>query len=244
MPYDSKTVPEFKIRAATLGDIDIVDEHSGFVLYNQGIQWMALNKFNHEEIKEFYSSYDIGYGDVLISGLGFGILALWLCEKESVKSVTVLEISKDVITLFKTANPMHKKLTIINQDASKFISDKKYDCLLLDHYEKQNFDWRLKNMKEISKNIKHEKFWAWSLEQIYLFKMMNIQAKDIMYKPNEDTIFKDIPDLSIFWKEFVDNYLPEEKSLYEFNQDQINEYIYLYFDKQKIYNKYLESKDK
>lgn len=234
MPYDPKTVPRFNIKEASLGPVDIKYDSNAFVLYNKGDQWMVFNHKQHDEIKEMWSSYDLAYGDVLVSGLGFGILALWLCSKPEVTSVTVVEISNEVIEIFKQSNSIPDKLTIINEDILSFGTNKKYDSLLLDHYERQNFDWRLKNMKEICEKIEHDVFWAWSLEQVFTMKECGLDARKIINVPTENTIFKYKPDFSQKWHEFVSKYFPNEKVLPMIELGKINEYIYTYFNKQDL----------
>lgn len=234
MPYDIKTVPEFVIKEGSSGPIDIVHDSNAFSLYNNGDRWMVFNKGNHAEIKEMYSSYDIAYGDVLVSGLGFGILALWLCNKPEVSSVTVIEFSEDVIKLFKESNDVPNKLNIVNDNIITYETDKEYDVILLDHYERQNFDWRLKNMADICNRISHKSFWAWSLEQAYLLKMYGIDAKDIINHKDEDTVFSKKPDLSSFWDLFIDKFLPNEKQLKDISKTKINEYMYTYFNRHHI----------
>jgi SAM-dependent methyltransferase len=234
MSYNQLTLPDFNIKKASLGAVDITEDEKAYALYNNGDRWMVLNKKSHDEIKEMYSSYDQAYGDVFVSGLGFGILALWLSKKPEVKSVTVVEISKDVIDLFKSINEVPGNVSIINADILSFETDKKYDCLLLDHYEKQHWDWRLKNMQDICNKIKHDKFWAWSLEQAYLLKFFSIKRSEILYTKDDEGVFATKPDLSDKWQSFVRTFFPNEKCLLEIPLKTINEYIYTFNDKHHL----------
>lgn len=221
MPYDESTVPDFKIKEASIGNVDIVYMGDSYVLYNNMKQWMVLDtSATHNSVKELYSSYDQAHGDVLVTGLGFGLVALWLCNKPEVKSVTVLEISEEVIALFKSANEVPDKLTILNTDALTFETDDYYDCILLDHYETQDMDWRIANMRDICERIKHESFWAWSLEQAYILKTIGSE---------DESIFKDGNNLGIRWQEFAKEYFPNEKALLKISDATINEYVYLYY---------------
>ena len=105
--FDLTTVPQVTIKEINYKDIDVVkesDRPQTYKLFNKGIQWMYLDKYTNKEIKEFYSSYDMAYGDVVISGFGFGILACWLASKPEVTSVTVLEMSQDVYDIFLMNN--------------------------------------------------------------------------------------------------------------------------------------------
>ena len=224
--YDPNSIPYIVIKEASSGTVDILNTGNQFVLYNNNEQWMTYNH-NDDVIKQMYSSYDLAYGDVLISGLGFGILALWLCTKTNVNSVTVIEISEDVIKLFKNSNSIPDKLNIINSDMTKYNTDKEYDALLLDHYELQNFDWILNDIKKISSRIKHKNIWAWPLEGIYLFKMYaneNYETLSNIFIDDHESN-KDFYGL---WINFLNKFFPKEKMLKDIKKDQLNNYIYTY----------------
>lgn len=204
-----------------------MNANNGFILYNNDEQWMTYAD-NNVVIKQLYSSYDLAYGNVLVSGLGFGILALWLCSKPEVKSVTVVEISEDIIKLFKDSNSVPDKLSIINENMIDYNTDQEYDVLLLDHYEKQNPDWILEDMKKVSSRIKHTNFWAWPIEAIYLFKMYSDEdyasLYDIFNKYGSDK------DFTTHWIDFVDKFFPEETMLKNIDTDKLNYYIYVFFN--------------
>ena len=230
MSFDIKSVPKFKVEETSFGNVDIVLKNGAYLLYNNGIQWMGLSVDDYREIREMYACYDLAYGDVLITGLGFGILALWLCDKENVKSVTVIESSSDVIEIFKKNNAVPEKLKIINEDASNFKTDIKYDGIFLDHYELQNWDWRLKDMKEISSRIKHDVFWAWSLEEAYMFKAFGLDRNN-MYRSKEKHLeFLSIKDKSTEWKAFIQEFFPNEDSLLRVTPEKIRGYIYDFYN--------------
>lgn len=230
MSYNRDSVPPFVIQEASCGSVDIVDHGDYFVLYNNGDRWMVYNKNKDFEIKDMYSSYDLAYGDVLISGLGFGILALWLCSKPEVNSVTVVEMSKDVIKIFKDNNTVPDKLNIINDNMITYNTEKEYDVLLLDHYERQSFDWRLKDIARIANRIKHKYFWAWSLEAIYLFKMYSNKIKEDGIDI-DNALKQSDTDFTTLWHEFVDTFLPEESQLKDLPNETISYYLSLYFNR-------------
>lgn len=233
MSYDFKSVPKFIIKEASSGSVDIIDDGNQISLYNNGDRWMTYRKDNDLEIREMYSSYDLAYGDVLVSGLGFGILALWLCSKPEVKSVTVVEISEDVISLFKESNNIPAKLNIINDSMITYNTDKEYDVLLLDHYERQTFDWRLKDISRICSRIKHKYFWAWSLEYIYLFKMYTNLDHQVDLDINK--ILQDHgSDLSRLWIDFMLEFFPQEAATKNISGKKINEYVYGFFNKEVL----------
>ena len=230
MYYNRDSVPHFVVKESSCGSVNIIDHGDHFVLYNSGDRWMVYNKETDIEIKETYSSYDLAYGDVLISGLGFGILALWLCNKPEVKSVTVIEVSNDVISLFNQSNISPDKLTIINDNMITYNTDKEYDVLLLDHYETQDFDWRLEDIKSISSRIKHKYLWSWSLEAIYLLKMYRNEIDEDALNAGCGLDTSNI-DFTSMWGSFIDIFLPQEIMLKSIHGDRLNEYLFSYFDK-------------
>lgn len=230
MPFDIKSVPAFKVEETSFGNVEIVLKNGAYLLYNNGIQWMGLSVDDYREIREMYSSYDLAYGDVLITGLGFGILALWLCDKPNIKSVTVVESSSDVIEIFKKLNKIPEKLTIVNDNASTFNTDVKYDGIFLDHYELQNWDWRLKDMQEICSKIKHDVFWAWSLEEAYMFKAFGLDRNNLYRSEPKHLEFLSIQDKATEWEAFVKEFFPKEDSLLRVTPEKIREYIYDFYN--------------
>jgi len=226
MAFNPDTLPKVNIYPHDNNGegVEVIDVSDKYVLFNNGMRWMMHHKKNYREEKEMYSSYDLGYGDILISGLGFGILALWLANKPGVKTVTVIEISKEIIDLFIKNNKIPDNLIIINDNMITYQTDKKYDCLFLDHYEMQNRDWMLKDAKKISKRIKHDVFWMWPLEPLYMNKMYPDFKKEMSDK--ETWLTKDYYDK---WLDFVKFYFYHEKSLYKISSDQLNLYIKTFF---------------
>jgi len=154
------------------GEVEIIfePERQAYFLYHNGIGWMQTDKdFTHPK-DTFYSQYDLAYGNVLLTGLGFGILPIALAQKENVSSVTVLELNSDVEKAFLESNPENHKIKIISGDATTYETDVKYDCFLPDHYELQPDSWKLMDMSKIFKRIKTETYWPWSIEGLFLKK--------------------------------------------------------------------------
>ena len=227
--FDLKTVPQVVIEKISYNDIDIIqDSHrpKTYRLLNRGNQWMMLDMYTNKEIKELYSSYDMAYGDVLISGFGFGVLACWLASKPEVTSVTVLEMSKDVYDIFLMNNRLPDKINIIIADACEYKTDKHFDCLFLDHYEKNSTDWVFRNVRKIAKNLpNHDILWFWSLEEKYA---------EVMFDIPKDELIK-----TVLWHNYVDFYVKynefknilDIKTLPELSRDKFNDYIYTYCDR-------------
>ena len=100
------------------------------------------------EIREHFDIVRRAEGHVLVTGLGLGIVANALQRKPNVESVTVIEISPDVIKLVGPSFKRKKKVTIIQADAFTWKPDG------------QRFDWGwhdiwtnscVDNLKEMTK---------------------------------------------------------------------------------------------
>lgn len=233
MAFDKNTVPQFNIVLGASEDVTISSpskESNMFYLCKDNKQLMSRDTKSSKEIKELYSSYDLAYGDVLISGLGFGILSLWVASKPEVKSVKVIEYSQGVIDLFLQSNTLPKNITIELGDISTYESNEKYDCILLDHFQdlQPEDEWhlRLEDLKQISKNIpNHNIIWGWSLEHIFLSKKFQITFQQLFTNPIDLSKF----DLYSKWLEFINEDI-KVITLPSLSKDKLNEYIYTYFD--------------
>ena len=228
--FNLETVPEVLIKEISYNDIDIVKEPNrpnSYRLYNKGLQWMILDKYTNKEIKEMYSSYDLAYGDVVISGFGFGVLACWIASKPEVTSVTVLEMSQDVYDIFLMNNKLPDKVNVIITDASEYKTDKHFDCLFLDHYEKNTSDWIFRDVQKIVKNMpNHDIFWFWSLEERYAKAMFNISQEQLL----QTFLWDFCVDFYVQYDEFKNNFL-NIKTLPDLDKDKFNEYMYTYSDR-------------
>ena len=116
-------------------------------------------------------------GDVLICGLGIGLVIMPLLESENVKSITVIEKYQDVIDIvlpqikgYDTAN----KLNVICADCFKYTPDKKYDTIFIDIwayinedvYKKEMLPLKRKYRKYLTENGKQKKnIFVWAEKQ-------------------------------------------------------------------------------
>jgi CRISPR/Cas system CMR-associated protein Cmr5 small subunit len=224
MPFDVNTIPKIRLTEKSINNVSIIKKfNSIYFLYRDGKQEMQLDLQTNKEIKEMYSSYDLAYGKILMSGLGFGILALWLSKKQEVKSIHILEISQEVVDIFLSKNTLPDNVTIEIADASKYKTDEYYDCILVDHYEIIHYKNQIKDMKKVAKNIpNHKLFWSWNIETVYTSALYN---KYIPYQGDNKLIEGE--DFSGNWEEFRKKTLniPTVPAL---TPEKINEYIYTY----------------
>lgn len=86
-----------------------------------GNEWMTLTPVDIDTCEEAIKA---AHGKVVTFGLGLGYYAYMVSEKEEVDSVTVVELSEDVIKLFKThilpQMPNGHKIKLINCDAFEY----------------------------------------------------------------------------------------------------------------------------
>jgi hypothetical protein len=201
-----------------------------YVLERLGIKWMDADlEFAHPK-DTLHSQYDVAYGNILVTGLGFGILTKALSEKPEVTSITVLEIEKDVIEAFLANNTLNSKVKIINSDALTYTSNEKYDCLLPDHYELQNVEWIIEDMNAIASRISHDVFWPWSIEEIFLQKMYprDVYKNETRLDPiyNLESIVKlDSNVLYSKWKLFIGQYFNSNQYLLSISPSKLSEYV-------------------
>ena len=150
-PYDKNGVVVYK------------DKDSRWHLIVDGIQ-MMLYTVGHEQALHFYSHYKLALGNVICTGLGFGVREQWLATKPEVNKITVLEKNKSVIDYHKDIGTQWSdKIEIINCNANEYKGN--CDFLSIDHYEKENTESIIESIKNTEKNISCCFMWFWLLER-------------------------------------------------------------------------------
>jgi hypothetical protein len=74
-------------------------------------------------------------GDVLIAGLGIGMVLLDVQDKDNVTSVTVVEKEQEVIDLIEDQLPLRSKVMIVNDDIFTYRTDKRFDTIYFDIWD-------------------------------------------------------------------------------------------------------------
>ena len=97
-----------------------------------GREWMTLLP---NEMVTTYPAIESAHGRVLTFGLGLGYFTYHACQKENVERVTVVDISPDVIELFRT----HILPQFPNRDKVELICADAFD--FADHNMGGNFDF-------------------------------------------------------------------------------------------------------
>lgn len=221
---DKNTIPPVVIEPGTYGSIEI--EHIGDYYYLKHFEtlWYMYTIPNMREHHEQWSSYDLAYGDVLLSGFGFGQMATWVASKPEVKSVTVIEKYSDVVTAFLANNDMPSNVTLIIDDADKYSTDKKYDCIIWDHIPNGEHEPSYyKKLCSSAKNIKHDLFWFWSLEFYYLRYYYGITDTHIKQYQIDFSRF----DFSRSWQKL--RQVLDMPTIPNLTKDKIDSYINSYF---------------
>jgi len=225
MALDIKTIPPVIIKEGTYGDVEITKNGSIYFLKHSNIAWNQYHEKNMREYHEQWSGYDLAYGDVLISGFGFGQFATWVASKPEVTSVTCLEISQDIINAFLVNNTMPNNIEVIIGDASQYKTDKHYDCIILDHIadgpQAESF---YQDLATITKNVpNHNVFWFWSLELHYIKDLYNISYKQMYVFPVDFKPYNFYDN----WEKFAD--LLNVPAFPKLNKKILTEYINSFF---------------
>ena len=132
-----------------------------------GREWMTLMP---NETVTTKPAIALSHGKVLTYGLGLGYFAYMASEKDDVDSVTVVELSRDVISLFEDhilpQFPHREKIKIVNSDAFEYSKNtapgEKFDFVFADfwHDAGDGRDLYLK-MKEYEKYSPESEYCYW-----------------------------------------------------------------------------------
>lgn len=97
------------------------------------------------------------HGDVLIGGLGIGMIIMAIQDKPAVRSITVLEKHQEVIELVARQLPFNDKVHIIKADvfAWKPAKGQKFDCIYMDIWNWINSDVYHEEMKPLKRKYGH-----------------------------------------------------------------------------------------
>jgi hypothetical protein len=118
----------------------LYDKHNSKVM-------MTNNEFEMESNKKFI---DNAKGDVIIFGLGLGLIVYPLLKDDDVNSITIIEMDKELIEqtsyLFSESD-IKSKLSFINCNAFQYEDNKKYDTIYFDIWSLINEE-AFKEMKE------------------------------------------------------------------------------------------------
>ena len=136
-------------------------------ILENGNEWMTLTPIDVDTCEEAISA---AYGKVVTFGLGLGYYAYMASEKEEVESVTVVELSEEVIDLFtRHILPQMKnkhKIKIIHSDAfeyaEKTMPNENFDLAFVDTWRDASDGAPMyERMKKLEKRSENTRFIYW-----------------------------------------------------------------------------------
>lgn len=161
-----KNYPQVNIIPYEDDRISVKIVNNAWKLFVDGVQ-QNLYQLDHSEGFQVYSHYELAYGDVICTGLGFGIREQWIASKPEVTKVTVIENSKSVIDYHKSIGTQwNEKIEIIEADANFYRGTCNF--LAIDHYENIPPALIVETVKRVSSNISCDIMWFWQLENLLL----------------------------------------------------------------------------
>ena len=99
---------------------------------------------------------DTAHGDVLVGGLGIGLVLMDIQDSPAVDSITVVEKSQDVIDLIAPHLPLNGKVNIICGDVWSFDpGEDRYDVVYMDIWEFINSDVYEDEMLPLKERYRH-----------------------------------------------------------------------------------------
>lgn len=107
------------------------------------VNLVKKGKFSNETMMsdtwyEKWTNYELlqnAKGEVLIAGLGIGMVVLALQEKQEVTSITVVEKEQEIVDLVKNSLPLNEKVTIVCSDIFEYIPTQKFDTIWFDIWD-------------------------------------------------------------------------------------------------------------
>lgn len=115
-------------------------------LINRGECVMSDTPMEKETNRDFVRN---AHGNVLIGGLGIGLIILAIQDKEDVKQITVAEKNREVIELVGKQLPLNFKVNIVNDDVFEYKPLIKYNTIYMDIWNYINEDIYSKQMKPL-----------------------------------------------------------------------------------------------
>ncbi len=151
-------------KEAYMYNADNIEEKDEILLLKDN---KCIMKLNEKEIQGTYNVVKNAYGHVGIAGLGLGYCAEEMAENPRVKSVTVYEISEDVIQIYKNNFKDNSKINIIHGDA--FCAEsKKFDVFFSDIYSYELTDRVVHDYKVLNHLHQIEEYYFWGMEHFLL----------------------------------------------------------------------------
>ena len=128
------------------GSMEPLDDYT--ILYNESHRIMQDTTREYREHQVFLSE---SHGNVLLAGLGLGMINQSLMENPNVKSVTIIEKYQEVIDLVWDYCPKNEKIKLIHADIYNWNPDSIWDIGWFD-------SWCGENIHKEYQNLMNEKY--------------------------------------------------------------------------------------
>lgn len=168
--YDDMYLKDEKV----LFNIGFFKEKFDFpAIYEKDRLWMSISP---NEINTMKESINNAYGNVLVLGMGLGYYPYMISLKENVKSIRVVDVSKDALDIFEECiypQFSRKIVKLINMDAFEYLEniDSDIDYVFCDLWhdasDGKDLYLKLKKFEEKYKNIKFD-YWIEKTIKYYL----------------------------------------------------------------------------
>lgn len=145
-------VGDFELTHFEIGEKDLYAMFHGipsgkFIrLTHHGEVVMSNTNMEKRTNREFVRN---AHGNVLIGGLGIGLILLAIQDKEDVKQITVVEKNAEVIELVGKQLPLNSKVHIVNDDVFEYKPLFKCNTIYMDIWNYINEDVYEKQMKPL-----------------------------------------------------------------------------------------------
>ena len=96
------------------------------------------------------------HGNVLIGGLGIGLILLAIQDKPEVEKIVVVEKHREVIDLVKDQLPLNEKVEVVNADVWEYTPAEKFNTIYMDIWNYINTDVYRDSMKPLI--VRYRKF--------------------------------------------------------------------------------------
>jgi hypothetical protein len=130
---------EFELKYSGLVENVSYEENKEFICLLDSVGEFIMS--NSNSMLKIYKPYlDDFNGEVLISGMGLGILILPLLNDDNVTKIDIVEKDLDIINYVYTNRiknlDISNKINVINDDIFTFTTTNNYDYILLNHWVK------------------------------------------------------------------------------------------------------------
>jgi hypothetical protein len=132
-----------------------------WLMADGGTTWMSCSPAELESVAPLYRA---AVGDVVVMGLGLGVLLAAVKHKPGVRSVTVVEMDPRVVTL---CEHLLDGVEVVIADARVWRPERTFDVVLADIWPRFMDEAIERDLVQIAGNVRASRYAAWSIEPCY-----------------------------------------------------------------------------